>query len=217
MTKELEQLQRQITAMQRRVQSTATRGVVTLVSDKEKTQRFQVELLADETEDDVEHFQPMGWSWATEPGAESVCIAIGGDRAHTIALCANDPSKRPKSAKPGTGGCYKDGKWVMFVDTSSVVHIGAEAGAEFIAQAQKTQDQFDKLRKRIDDLTTAFNSLTQNFTSFVVHTHPVATAGTAVAQTGTAAPYPSPPPPVGPISPPLGAATTVAATKGKVT
>lgn len=213
MTKESEQIQRQLTAMQRRVQSTATRGVVTLVSDKEKTQRFQVELLADEVEDDVEHFQPAGWSWTTEVGAETVCVAIGGDRAHTIALCANVPGKRPTGAKPGTGGIYKDGKWVTFVDTGSVVHIGAETGEQFIAQAQKTNDGLDEIRQRLDDTVAALNQLRTDFTTFGAHTHIVATAmGPA-----TAAPVIPPLVPVAPIVPPLGKSASVAATKGKVT
>ena len=64
MSRELDQIQRQITQLQRRAQSIAARGVTTLVSDKEKTQRVQIELLADETEEDVEHFQPAPISWS---------------------------------------------------------------------------------------------------------------------------------------------------------
>lgn len=196
-----------------RVEAMVVRGVIAKTDDSKKVQRIQVELLRDEIEDDVEYFQPQGLSFTTEPGAEVVCLTVGADRAHTVAICAQDPSKRPTSTAPGTGGLYTKKNWRVYIDASDVVHIGAKSGAEFIAQAKKTQDQFDKLRTRIDDITTALNQLRTDFTTFGAHTHIVATAmGPA-----TAAPTIPPLVPVPPIAPPLGPATSVAATKGKVT
>lgn len=213
MTREIDRLQSQIDQLKRRLKATATRGVVTLTSDKEKTQRFQMSLMDGDSDEGIEHFQPQGLSFATEPGAEGVCIAIGADQEHLIALCANDPAKRPTAAKPGTGGLYTKKAWRVFIDTSDVVHIGAETGAQFIAQAKKTNDELDETRKRLDDLTTALNTLRTDFTTFGGHTHIVATAmGPA-----TAAPTVPPLVPVAPIQPLLGASKSVAATKGKVT
>ena len=203
-----------------RVQTVVARGVVKRVDDSKKVQRVQVDILDGETEDDVEHFQPWGFSFTPDPtpSTEAMLLAVGAERSHTVAVCVQDGSKRPKSAAPSTGGIYRNSKWVVFVDASSVVHIGAETGAEFIAQAKKTNTQIDDTRKRLDDLTAAVNTLRMDFTTFAnTHTHLVATAGSPAAQTGTAFPVTAPVPPVAPIQPPLGASKSVAATKGKVT
>jgi phage baseplate assembly protein V len=203
-----------------RWQIIASRGVASQVDDTKKIQRIQATILDGEIEDDIEVWQPYGTSFVPipSPTAETILLAIGADRSHTVALCVQDGAKRPKGTDPGTGGLYTgEAEWRVYIDTAGVVHIGAKAGAEFIAQAQKTQDQFDKVRQQVDKLTDAFNQLSQNFTTFTVHTHLVATAGSPAAQTGTAAPAVGPPPPIAPVQPPLGAATTVAATKGKVT
>lgn len=194
-----------------RVMSSVARGVVSRTDDTKKVQRFQAELLADETEEDVEHFQPQGVSFCTQPGAEFIALAVGGSRAHTVALCAQDPAKRPTSGKPGTGGLYKDKKFFVFIDSENITHLGEETAEDFIAMAQKTKDQFDELRTRIDDLTTAHNTLRTDFTTFGAHTHIVATAmGPA-----TAAPVIPPLVPVAPIAPPLGPAKDVKTSKAK--
>jgi phage baseplate assembly protein V len=203
-----------------RWQIIASRGVVTQVDDSKKIQRIQATILDGETEDDIEVWQQYGVSFVPEASAttETVLLAIGADRSHTVAVCVQDGAKRPKGTDPGTGGLYtKVAGWRVYIDVDDVVHIGAKAGAEFIAQAQKTQDQFDKVRQRLDDVTAALNQLRTDFTTFGGHTHLVATAGSPAAQTGTAAPVVPPLVPVAPIQPPIGAATSVAATKGKVT
>lgn len=206
MTPTEKELLRRIKQLEWAINASATRGVVARTDDASKIQRVQVELLADETEDDVEHFQPQGLSFAVEPGAEAVCVAVGGDRAHTIALSACDGSTRPTSAKPGTGGLYTKGKWRFFIDADGVTHVGVETGEQFIARAQDVQDQFDVLRARIDLIDS-------NFQTFQAHDHLVATAGSPSAQTGTAAPTTAVTPP----NQPLSSATPVASSTSKTT
>jgi len=203
----LDALHKLITRTQQRVQSLVTRAVLTRVDDSKKIQRVQIQLLADEEEDDVEHFQPSGWSFVPESGAECLAFAVGGDRAHTVVLGVNDGSKRPKGTAPGTGGCYQKGEWRIYVDSSGVVHVGAKSGAQPVALADDVKEQFDKIRKQIDQLSNVF----QTFAS--THQHQVATAGSPAAQTGMAFPATPPPQPLTP----LGPATPVAAKKAKAT
>lgn len=172
------------------------RAVIGRVNDALKTQRLQLSILKDETEDGVEHFQPYGVSFVPPEGAEAIALAIGGARSHTVAICAQHPDKRPKGGEPDTGGLYTGtGDWRVFVDADGVVHVGAQAGAEFIALATKVLTELNDIRTRFDAFLTG---------DYKVHVHATAAVG-------------APSPPTVSATTAMGAATSVAATKAKAT
>jgi phage baseplate assembly protein V len=176
--------------MRGRVDAMVARAVLSRVNDALKTQRLQLTILDDETVDDVEHFQPYGLSFVPPAGAECIALAISGARSHTVAICAQHPEERPKSKPPRTGGLYTSGQWRVFIDADGVVHLGAEAGAEFVALAAKVLTELNDIRSKFD-----------------THTHLVNVTGSSSAQSGTAA---------APASA-MGPAGSVAATKAKAT
>jgi phage gp45-like len=173
-----------------------SRALINRVNDGLKTQRLQLTLLADETEDDVEHMQPYGMSFVPPEGAEAVALAVGGARSHTIAICANVPGERPTGGAPRTGGLYTNNEWRLFIDQNGIVHIGAQSGAQFVALAQKVFDELNAVKADLNAVKSTFDA----------HTH-ILTLSTG---TGTAAvpatPIPTPHTP-----------QSVAATKAKAT
>jgi phage baseplate assembly protein V len=94
--------------LSRRVAMTTTRGRMSLVDDKKKLQQVQVELLADETKDNVERFQQYGFTSVPLEGAEALCVFLGGGRDHGIVLAIDDRRYRLTELKAGDVALYTD-------------------------------------------------------------------------------------------------------------
>lgn len=109
-----------------RVDAIVARAVIEYVDDALKTQRLQLTILEGEVEDDVEHLQPYGVSFTPPAGAECLALAPAGSRSNTVAICANMPGDRPRSAPPYAGGLYTKGAWRYYVDAEGVTCTGAE-------------------------------------------------------------------------------------------
>lgn len=91
-----------------KIHAMAARCVLTLVSDGLKMQAVQVGLLADETADDVERFQNYGFTSVPLPGAEGVCLFLGGSREHGVVIAMDDRRYRLKGLEGGEVALYTD-------------------------------------------------------------------------------------------------------------
>lgn len=180
-----------------RVDGMIGRAVIARVNEAMKVQRLQITIRDDpDTHDDVEHFQPYGFSAVPPEGSEVLVCSLGGDRSHLVGVCAQHPEKRPKDGAPGSVGLYTELEWRVYIDPATgIVHLGAKAGAEFVALAAKTDARISALQAKVDAHITKYNA----------HVHPGVTAGGA--STGTT-------PTVETV---LGAQASVAATKVKAT
>lgn len=92
-----------------------TRGVLTAKNAARKMRTVQTVLFADDVRDDVEHFEPYGFSSEAKTGAEVLAASLAGDRSHTIAVIITDRRFRP------TG--MKDGEVVVFDDLGRQVYL----------------------------------------------------------------------------------------------
>jgi phage baseplate assembly protein V len=92
----------------RRVAMSASRGRVALVDAKKKCQQLQVELLADETKDNVEHFEPYGFTSHPKEGAEALVVFLGGGRDHGLVILAGDRRYRLTKLEEGDVALYTD-------------------------------------------------------------------------------------------------------------
>jgi len=126
-----------------RVDGMVARGVVEYVNDALKTQRIQVSLLADEVADEVEHLQPYGLSFVPPAGAQCIALAVGGARAHLVAVCADVPGERPTGAGPREGGLYSKGRWRVFVDKDGTVVVGDKDSDQHIPLGDALVDAFN--------------------------------------------------------------------------
>jgi len=72
--------------LRRKVRQLVSRGVVTLIDPNQLMQTLQVELLKGEVLDDVEHFEPYGFTSHAPGEPEVLTVSLNGQRSHTIAL-----------------------------------------------------------------------------------------------------------------------------------
>ena len=76
-----------------------TRGVLLAKNAARKMRTVQVQLFADDLRDDVEHFEPYGFTSEAKTGAEVLAASLAGDRAHDRFL-----HHRPTLPPHGTQG-----------------------------------------------------------------------------------------------------------------
>jgi phage baseplate assembly protein V len=108
-----------------RLRGMVSRCVVNLVSDSLKLQGLQVTMMAEQTSDDVEHFQHYGFTSVARPGAEGIALAIGGSTGHTVVINVDDRRYRLKALQSGEVALYDDlGQKVHLTRSGIVVNGG---------------------------------------------------------------------------------------------
>lgn len=83
------------------------RGVVVLANSARKLQSLQLRITAGEAKDDMEHFEPYGFTSCPLEGAEALTAFIG-DRSHGVVLVVSDRRFRLQALKPGEVALHTD-------------------------------------------------------------------------------------------------------------
>ncbi|WP_448660293.1 phage baseplate assembly protein V [Sphingomonas sp. CJ99] len=91
-----------------RLRMMVARAIVTAVNDARGVQEVQVELLADEVIDGVEHLQPYGLTAHPVAGAEGVMVAVGGLRSHGLVIAVGDRRYRLQGLAQGEVAVHDD-------------------------------------------------------------------------------------------------------------
>jgi len=133
-----------------RLESLIQRAVVNLVNDKRMMQSLQLDVLADETEDDIEHFQPYGVSFNPPKDSEALAMSLGGDREGMVAILANKRSVRPQGAEEGEGGLYTLTGWKLFLDKDGNVFLTSKDGGNYkLARADRVEAELGKIKDHL--------------------------------------------------------------------
>lgn len=116
-----------------RIAGMVTRGLLKLVTESNQFELLQVRIYGGDDEspqDNVEHFQPFGFSSKAAPGAIPLLLTVGGSRAHTVAVCVADPRYRPTDLEEGESVIYS--KWgdEVRLKEGRIVSIKAAAAIE---------------------------------------------------------------------------------------
>lgn len=116
-----------------RLQMMVGRAIIAAVRDTTGIQEVQVELLADEVQDGVEHFQPYGLTAHPKAGAEGLAVAVGGLRSHAIVLAVGDRRYRLTGLSEGEVALHDDqGQKVHLTRAGIVIEsaLGIEMSTE---------------------------------------------------------------------------------------
>lgn len=99
-------INKMIAPLARRVGNMLARGVVTGVGEDGAQQVLQLRLLAGESRDRVEHFEPFGLTSHPVSGAEHLTAFLDGDRNHGIVVMVNDRRYRLTGLPEGGVALY---------------------------------------------------------------------------------------------------------------
>lgn len=82
------------------------RAILNLINDATATQTVTLEAQAGDVHDEVELFQPFGFSAHPPVGSEAVVVFVAGNHDHPIALCAEHKGTRRRNLAEGESVMY---------------------------------------------------------------------------------------------------------------
>ncbi|MCO7608650.1 phage baseplate assembly protein [Pseudomonas chlororaphis] len=139
------------------------RGTVVLANSANKLQSLQMRLTAGEVNDDMEHFEPYGFTSNPLAGAEGIATFLGGDRSHAVVLVVADRRYRLKALAAGEVAIYTDeGDKIHFkrgrvidIDTATL-NIRASSGVNIdsptLSMSGKIVSQGDQVAASISQI-----------------------------------------------------------------
>ncbi len=125
--KQINHLENEIRRLKNRMMNNTARATLATTSDDEGSQKHQVQLLADEVKDNIEHFQPFGFSSIAPAGSETAVIFMGGNRDHGISFGSDNKKYRPKGGANGDTVVYDiNGNIVNLTASQIIIQHSAE-------------------------------------------------------------------------------------------
>lgn len=131
--------QRMLSPVWRRMRLLVSRGVLKLADDSVGLQNVQVTLLG-ESPAWAERFQEYGITSVPHDGAEAVVTAVGGARAHLVAIAVDDRRYRMTSLKTGEVAIYDDLGQSVHLTREGIVIKGAGLPLAFVDCPVVTMD-----------------------------------------------------------------------------
>lgn len=104
----LEQLEKFLLPLKRRIQLLVGRGTILQTNDSRKIQTVQASLLKGEIRDALERFQEYGFTSRPKSGAEAIVLFLNGERDHGVVIGVEDRRYRVKSLAEGEVAIYTD-------------------------------------------------------------------------------------------------------------
>lgn len=160
-------LQRTLGPIWRRLRLLVSRGVLTLVDDALQMQSVQVTLLGEQPAW-AERFQNYGFSGHPHGGAEAIVAAVGGARAHLVALAVDDRRYRINSLKPGEVTLYDDLGQRVHLTRDGIVIDGAGLPLAFVNCPTVSMDGDLEVAGDVRDHTSTMQAMRDTFNP---HTH----------------------------------------------
>lgn len=175
-------LARMLAPYARRLGNLFARGVVAASNAAGKMQTLQARLLADEVKDNLEHFEPYGYTSRPKPGAEVIAAFLDGDRTNGFILVAADRRYRITALEEGEVALYDDLGHVVHLTRAGIVIKGAGHPVT-ITNTPKLRVEADiEATGQIKDLCDGAGATMAGMRStYNSHTHPGDSGGTTGA------------------------------------
>ena len=109
----------------RRLGNMLARGSVTAVSGGSKMRTLQIRMMAGETKDNVEHFEPYGFTSEVKSGSEPIAAFFDGDCSHGVVLVVADRRYRLTGLQSGEVALYDDQGQKVYLTRNGIVIDGA--------------------------------------------------------------------------------------------
>ena len=127
-----------IQQLARKIINLLSRATVRAKSPGRKMRTLQTEHWAGDVREDVEHFEPYGFTSEPHLGAEVIAGSLSGDRSHTIAIIVADRRYRVKGLKDGEVCFYDDLGKVVFFKRDELLIDAKDSPIQIISSSKVT-------------------------------------------------------------------------------
>lgn len=156
-----------------RVRGMIGRAIINLVNDASKMQSVQATIFAEQTPDDLEHFQHYGLTSVPLPGAEGLALALGGSTGNTVVINVDDRRYRLKGLQGGEVALYDDLGHKVHLTRNGIVIDGAGHLVKLVNLSKLRVEADIDAVGQIKDLcdTPGARTMAQMRTTHTNHTH----------------------------------------------
>lgn len=116
------------------------RGIIRGSTDACPIRFVQASIFDGELQDDIEHFEPFGFTGRPIAGAEVLLCHLDGDRSHPIAIVSTDRRYRIKELKPGEVCVFDSKGRKVFLKESGIEVEGVSSPIKVHTSATVTID-----------------------------------------------------------------------------
>lgn len=163
-------MSRLLSPVWRRMRLLFSRGVLKMVDDGQTLQSVQVTLLG-ESPAWAERFQQYGMTSVPHGGAEAVVAAVGGARAHLVAIAVDDRRYRMASLKTGEVAIYDDLGQSVHLTREGIVITGAGLPLAFVNCPLVTMDGDLEVAGEVRDHTSTMQTMRDRYNAHI-HNNP---------------------------------------------
>lgn len=160
-------MSRLLSPVWRRLRLLVSRGVLKMVDDGQTLQSVQVTLLG-QSPAWAERFQQYGMTSVPHAGAEAVVAAVGGARAHLVAIAVDDRRYRMASLKTGEMAIYDDLGQSVHLTREGIVIKGAGLPLAFVECPVVTMDGDLEVAGNVRDHTSTMQAMRDTYNA---HNH----------------------------------------------
>jgi len=171
----IELLNRYLRPLQIRIAMMIARAVVAGVKDGGGLQTLQLNLLADETQDNVSRVQNYGFTSNPKLGAEAVTLFLNGARDNGIVIAVDDRRYRLKSLQSGEVAIYTDeGDKIHLKRNNTIEVLTHNLNITATVKVQMTTPELNVSGNIIagGNVTDSVRSMAGDRTIYNGHTHP---------------------------------------------
>lgn len=155
-------MSRVLSPIWRRLRLLVSRGVLQLADDGPGVQKVQVTLLG-ESPAWAERFQQYGFTAVPHAGAEAVVTAVGGARAHLVAIAVDDRRYRMAGLEGGEVAIYDDLGQSVHLTREGIVIKGAGLPLEFVDCPVVTMDGDLEVAGNVRDGTSTMQAMRETY------------------------------------------------------
>lgn len=148
-----DEIKRRIFGLLRRVQLSIAKVTLSGVSNSDKRQILQVEVMDDEKYSDIDRYEDYGMTSYPPSGSDGVGVCIGGGREGLVVIKMDHTDHRPNDLVEGEMCIYTDEGKQLYCKRGGVIQIGEDGtlteingGSDFVALSQKVDTALDEIK-----------------------------------------------------------------------
>lgn len=177
----MSEVRQMLRPVMQRLGNMIARATVAAVNAATKMQSIQVRLLASEAKDDVEHFEPYGFTSHPHAGAEGIALFFDGDRSHGALVVVADRRYRITGLRSGEMAIHDDLGQKVHLTRSGIVIDGAglpititetpkvRMETAMLEVTGEIKDRCDSDGKSMETIRNTYNTHTHNETNTVTN------------------------------------------------